>query len=80
MLKRLSGCRKSASHLGLLQLKSVSVISGWSTFRFLERTGTGDAEIMGVVGSEFQAARVVSPAGKPLPGCAGLLQCSASSK
>lgn len=70
----------STLHLGLWQLKYVC-ISGWSTFRFFERIGTGDTELMGVVGGEFQAVRVVSPAGKPvarlcwLPALQCLIKC-----
>lgn len=47
----------SALQLCLLQLRSVCS-NVWPTLRFLERTGTGDTGLTGVVGSGFQAASV----------------------
>lgn len=67
----------SPLQLCLLQLKSVCS-SIWPTFRFLERAGTGDTELMGVVGSGFQAVRVVSPESKSVARLCPLLLCSAS--
>lgn len=67
VLKRLSGCCEFYMLYFTLGFVAAQVcISGWSTFRFLETSGTGDAELVGLWGSEFQALRVVSPAGKPV--------------
>lgn len=78
MLKRLSGGHETYLLYSTLGFVVAQVcISGWSTFRFLERTGAGEAELVGVVGSEFQAARIVSPVGKPVARLCWLaaLQC-----
>ena len=51
--------------------------SVWPTLRILERTGAGDTEVIGVVGSGFQAAGV-APARKPVARWCWLLLCTAS--
>lgn len=78
--QELSGVRESYLIYFALGFVAAQVcVSGWSIFRFLERTGTGDSELVGVVGSGFQAGKASSPAGKPVVRLAGLLLCSASS-